>query len=265
MHGALTPLQICFLRIAGAALLFTFFHRFIRNESEQIAGSDRLRLILSAVFGIALNQILFFTGLNLTVPVDTAIINSTNPLMVFILSAFLIKQSFSGAKLLGIILGGLGATLLIVFSFKSFEGNGSLSGNLLILLNTLSWSIYLIIVKPLLSKYHPFLVMKWLFIIGFIVALPFTLNSAIRIDFSGLTIKEWVSLLYIVLGTTFLAYLFISFGLSKLSASVVSVYTYLQPLLVVLIGVLLMAKPISSIQIVAGMLVIVGIILVGRR
>lgn len=259
------PVPLYPLQIAGASVLFSVLNLVIRRENERIAKSDIFRIILSGLFGITLNQILFFTGLNLTVPVDTAIINASNPLIIVVLSSLFFKQSFPWFKLSGIVIGGIGAVGLIVVSFRTVPGYGSLNGNLLILANTISWSIYLIIVKPLLTKYHPFLVMKWLFLTGFILAFPFTYSSALLINFKCLSISDWMSIFYIVVGTTFLAYLFISFGLSRLTASEVSVYSYLQPLLVVIIGISFLGQPISLFQVIAGILVVSGVILVGRR
>jgi len=265
MPGYLKPLQIIFLRISGALILIWLLELITPAANKaKIQRKDLLRVAIAALLGISLNQILFFTGLNQTTPVDSAIINSTNPLMVILLSYLFLKQPIKITKVLGIILGAFGALLLILNSSSYSFGNSGQIGNIYIVANTLSWSLYLVIVKPLTTKYHPYLLMRWVFLFGFFFALPTTLKPFLDINTSNFTLYTWFSIAYVIIGTTFLAYLFITFGLRRLSPPVVAFYTYIQPVIVAIIGILLFREVISLAKILAALLIFSGIYLVNK-
>jgi drug/metabolite transporter (DMT)-like permease len=266
MPDRLLPMQIIFLRISGSVLLFFLLDLFyLRKGNNHIERSDIPRIILAGILGITMNQILFFSGLNLTTPIDTAIINSSNPLMVILISSVLARERLKVLKLTGIIIGAAGAIILVFFSQVHSAFEGGYLGNLLILANTLCWSFYLVIAKPLFEKYNPLLVMKWIFLIGFLFSIPFTFSSMFQLEFAQITINVLGSIIYIVIGTTFLAYLLITYGLQNLSASVVSVYTYVQPVIVAIIGISFFFEKITWIKVLAIALVFVGVILVSNE
>lgn len=266
MPNYLEPLQIIFLRISGALLLIWLLELFTpASKKTRIQKKDISRLALAAFLGISLNQILFFIGLNKTTPVDAAIINSTNPMMVILLSYLFLKQPLKVVKLIGIILGALGAILLIISGDNFNFGNSNTLGNIYIVINTLCWSLYLVIVKPLTSKYHPYVLMRWVFLFGLLFALPFTLKPVLLIKTINFTISTWFSATYVIIGTTFLAYLFILFGLRRLSTPVVAFYTYLQPVIVAIIGILLFQEVLSLIKVLATGLIFMGIYLVNKN
>jgi drug/metabolite transporter (DMT)-like permease len=262
----LKPLQIIFLRIAGALVLIWIMELLspIARKSS-VRSSDFPRLAIAALLGIALNQILFFTGLNLTTPVDSAIINSTNPMMVLILSLIFMHKKVKSLNIVGIFLGAAGALILIIYRNPQGSSIGSLAGNLYIFANTLCWSMYLVIIKPLTIKYHPYVITRWVFLFGFLFALPFTIQPVLRIHFSGFTIHTLGAITYVIVGTTFLAYLFITFGLRKLSPSIVAFYTYLQPVIVAIIGIVIFSEIITLEKILAAGLVFLGIYLVNKK
>ncbi len=247
----LGSLQIIFLRVAGALFLFWTLEVFVPNSKGSIDRRDYPRIALAALLGITLNQILFFTGLNLTTPVDTALINSTNPLLVLVFSALLIRQSIKPIKIIGIIVGASGAMILVLYGRNTSLGGGSSAGNHFILANTICWSLYLVIAKPLMAKYHPVIVMRWIFLFGFLFAFPFTLFPILKIQTANFTLGTWGAIIYIIIGTTFLAYLFITYGLRRLSPSVVAFYTYLQPVIVAAIGISMFGQHFTFVKIVA--------------
>lgn len=266
MPEHLLPMQIIFLRVSGTVLIATLIQLFVKElRSLKIDRSDFPRLVVSGFLGVSLNQIMFFTGLNLTTPVDAAIINSINPILVLIFAGFILKDSINITRLSGIILGATGALILIIFGNPLSLGEGHLSGNLFIIINTASWSLYLVISKPLMVKYNPLVLMRWIFTFGLIGVFPFTINDALEINFSTFLPSTWFAIIYIVLGTTFLAYFFITFSLKRLSASVVAYYTYLQPVLVALIGIILFTEKVSWIKVISAVLVFAGIYFVTRN
>ncbi len=266
MPDHLLPGQIIFLRVLGTAFVATLLQYCIPEYRHlKIEKGDFLRLIAISLLGVALNQMLFFSGLNKTVPVDAAIINSGNPILVILFSAILLKEKITSNRVLGIVLGACGAIVLVIFGSNTAVGSGNLIGNLLILCNTAAWSIYLVLAKPLMEKYNPMLLMRWIFTIGLLFILPFTFKETMAIKFTEISINIWLSVLYIVLGTTFLAYFLIAYSLRLLSSTTVAYYTYFQPVLVAAIGILLFSETITWVKIGSAGLVFAGIYFVNKK
>jgi len=266
MPDHLLPMQIIFLRVLGTLIISWVIQLSIKElRVLKIDRADYPRLVLSGVLGVAINQMMFFTGLNHTTPVDAAIINSVNPIMVLLFAAWMLKERIGTPRLAGILLGAAGALMLILIGNPLSLKGGHLTGNMFIMVNTASWSLYLVISKPLMVKYNPFLMMRWMFLIGFIAVFPFSIQQALKINFSSFDSYTWFSILYIIIGTTFMAYLFITYALKRLSSPVVAYYTYLQPVLVAVIGIIIFAEKVSWVKIVSALLVFAGIYFVTKK
>ena len=228
MPDLIGPSGFIILRVTGAGLLFWILYLF---NWERIASSDIPRLILCGCAGVAANQLLFFNGLNATSPVNASIIMTSNPVLVLLASAVILKTRITGRKILGIALGASGAILLLLLSRNSISQNVSWQGDLMVFINAMSYGVYLVMVKPLMSKYKPLTVIAWVFLFGWIVVLPFGWSQASAIDWSLFTPRHFWGVAYVVIGTTFLVYLLNIFALKTVMPTVVSVYIYLQPLL----------------------------------
>jgi drug/metabolite transporter (DMT)-like permease len=266
MPNHLLPMQIIFLRVLGTLVISWAIQLSIKElRVLRINRADYPRLILSSLLGVAINQMMFFTGLNHTTPVDAAIINSVNPILVLVFAAWMLKDRIGTSRLAGILLGATGALMLILFGNPLSLKGGHLTGNMFIIVNTASWSLYLVISKPLMVKYNPFLLMRWMFLFGLIAVFPFSIQQAQEIKFTAFDNYTWFAILYIIVGTTFLAYFFITYSLKRLSSPVVAYYTYLQPVIVAALGILIFAEKISWIKAVSAMFVFAGIYFVTRR
>jgi drug/metabolite transporter (DMT)-like permease len=266
MPNHLLPMQIIFLRVLGTLLISWIIQLSIKElRVLKIDRADYPRLILSSLLGVAINQMMFFTGLNHTTPVDAAIINSANPILVLVFAAWILKERIGKSRLGGILLGATGALMLILLGNPLLLNSGHLTGNMFILVNTASWSLYLVLSKPLMVKYNPFVMMRWMFLIGFIGVFPFSIKQALEIDFGSFDTYTWFAILYIIIGTTFMAYFFITYSLKRLSSSVVAYYTYIQPVIVAVIGIIVFAERVSWVKIVSALLVFAGIYFVTRR
>lgn len=260
MPNHLLPMQIIFLRISGTFIIALIIQMSIKEfRVLKIDRADYPRLILSSLSGVAINQMMFFTGLNHTTPVNAAIINSASPILVLIFAAWILKERIGTSRLGGILLGAVGALMLILLGNPLSLKEGDLTGDMFIVVNTATWSLYLVISKPLMVKYNPVLIMRWMFMIGFIGVFPFSIRQALEINFSSFDSYTWFSILYIIIGTTFLAYFFISYSLKRLSSPVVAYYTYIQPVIVAIIGIIVFAERISWVKIVSGLFVFAGI------
>lgn len=258
-----------FVRILGAGLLFWMIKLFIK---EKVAKSDYVRLIVCAILGVAGNQMLFLHGLNLTSPIDASIIITAVPVLVLVFSFFLLKEKITPNKIAGVTLGGLGAVLLITYG-NSATGTSSFLGNLFIFLNACTYGLYLVLVKPLMRKYNTITVVSWIFLFGFIFIFPFGIHEVLHTDFEAFTLHTYLTVAFVVLGTTFLTYLFNIYALKNVSPSVNGSYIYLQPTISFLMVVLYAyslgqdqyKEDISWIKIGSCLLVFLGVFLVSRQ
>lgn len=220
-------------------------------------------MALLALFGVALNQLLFLKGLSLTKPINGAIIMTSNPIIVIIIAAVFLKEKISVQKITGILIGVIGAMIMLVYG-KNFElGSETLLGDMLILINSFSWALYIVLVKPLMAKYNTITVVKWVFLFGFCYVLPFGFSEFREVNWSTFTPGIWKDVLFVVIATTFFAYILNTYALRALSPSVVSIYIYLQPFLATLIAVFIYRNDELDLRkLLAGTLIIFGVYLV---
>ena len=231
MPQVIGPSGFILLRVLGALALFWMTWSFMQ---ERIDWSDLGRLALCAVFGVAVNQLMFFHGLMRTTPINASIIMVATPILVLVLAAVLIGERITPRKVLGVALGAGGALTLIFLKPSSAGQSGSTLGDLFILINASSYGLYLVMVKPLMRKYRAVTVMAWSFLIGSILVLPFGWNELAAVQWSVLTPAVWTALLFVVVMVTFVAYLLNTWALGVVSPSVVGTYIYMQPLLAAL-------------------------------
>ncbi len=231
MPDYLKPNTFILLRVFGASVLFWSLRYFIREKVER---NDLWRIALVGLFGVALNQLLFFQGLSITSPIDSAIIMVTSPVIVTLLSLLILKTKLTSNKVIGITLGLVGAIVLISLSGGTNTGS-SMKGNLLIMANATSYSLYLVLVKPLLAKYKPLTVISYMFVFAFFIVLPFGISDIQDVTLSFPSVVLF-SIGFIVFFTTFCTYLFNIYAVKKLSPTIASSYIYLQPVFAMVIG-----------------------------
>ncbi|MEN8838875.1 MAG: DMT family transporter [Flavobacteriales bacterium] len=267
MPDYLKPNTFILFRVAGAGVLFWIMRFFIR---EKIDKKDLGKIALVGFFGVALNQLLFFQGLSITSPIDSAIIMVTSPVIVTLLSLVILKTKLNAYKVSGILLGLIGAVLLIYLGGNSNSGS-SIKGNLLIMANATSYSLYLVLVKPLLAKYKPLTVITYMFTFAFFVVLPFGISDVNDFSFD-FPIVVFISIAFVILFTTFCTYLFNIFAVKQLSPTIASSYIYLQPVFAMIIGFVMSsihaesnyASAITWQKLVCTVLIFVGVYLTSR-
>lgn len=255
------PLGFIVIRVAFGALLFSLFHALFVKEKVQ--KEDWGRLFLCACFGVAINMMFFFKGLQLTGAINSSLIMTTTPILVLIVSAILIKEQITTRKIVGILLGCIGAILLIMHG-RQFAQNNPI-GDLMILVNALSFGVYLVLVKSLMAKYNPFTVVKWVFLIGFCLVLPFGWQDLQGVAWSSFTIDIWLAVAYVILGATFGTYLLNTFALKTVNPSTVSIYIYLQPLVASMIALAVGGDSLTSTKVLAALLIFIGVFLVSKK
>ncbi|MCF6342464.1 MAG: DMT family transporter [Bacteroidales bacterium] len=263
MPDYLQPRVIILFRVLGAMIIFQFVSLLF--PKEKVHRKDMWRLALCAVFGIAVNQIMFFEGLNLTTPINASIIMVGTPILVLVFSHFLIDERMSTNKIIGIFLGGLGASWLILRGGNFSLSSGTFVGNLLIVINASSYALFLVLVKPLMTKYSPVTIMKWLFTFGFFFILPFSVQLTIDSNFAFIPFKIWMSVAYVILFTTVLAYFLNNFSLKNISPTMNSSYIYLQPFLASLVALTLGKDRLTWTEVIAALFIFTGVYFVSRK
>lgn len=258
------PFGFIILRVLGAAILFWLISPF--GPKERIDPKDYLRMLICALLGMGLNMMVFFKGLSLSTPINSAVLITTTPIVVLILSAVILKEKISGRKILGITIGLLGALGLILFGTEVRQDAPNIPlGNFLIFLNSIFYGSYLVLVKILISKYHPFTFMKWLFSLGVLICLPLGYEEFMEISWNTLPFEAYFGIGFVILGTTFCTYLFNIFALTQLKASTLSAFVYVQPLVGITYAVFTGQDTITTVKIIAACFVLVGVYLSSKR
>jgi drug/metabolite transporter (DMT)-like permease len=225
------------LRVSAAASLFFISSLFIK---EKVAKKDIGTLILTSIFGVALNMLTFFKGLELTTPINGSLIMLMTPILVLVFSFVVLKEKLNFLKIIGIVLG-LGGALMLTLSNSnaaSVYAPDPLWGNILVGINAASYGVYLIMVKPLAKKYHPITIMKWNFGIGLLFVFPFGLQQSLEVNWQTMPYEIILVIAFVLFFVTFVNYLLNAIALTMVSPSVVGAYIYLQPVLTALIAVI---------------------------
>ena len=252
------------LRLLGATSIFWFISLFA--PKEKIERGDFLKIIFASILGMCTNMLAFFRGLELSTPINSGVIITLSPVLVLILSYFFLKEKITIKKILGILIGFSGAVFLILNSSKTGINAPNIPlGNSFFLLNASAYAGYLIIVKPLTSKYNIFTLMKWLFLIGLILSAPITFNQFIEVKWTELPWFAMWRMGYVVIGTTFLTYLFNIYALKKLSPTTVGSFIYLQPIITIMFALITANDTLDTTKILSCILVFIGVYLVSFK
>jgi drug/metabolite transporter (DMT)-like permease len=202
---------------------------------------------------------MFFEGLNLTTPINSSIIMVGVPIAVLFFSFLFLKEKLDSFKILGIVLGSVGALWLILRNGEISFNSATFTGNLLMVVNVTSYAFFLVMVKPLMKKYSPITIMKWVFTFGIIYVVPFSFGRFIATDFIAIPWNIWLSIAYVVFFTTVLAYFLNNYSLKTVSPVVNSVYIYLQPFLATVVALATGKDVLTLTEVVASALIFLGV------
>ena len=259
------PFGFIMLRVVGACILFWLVSFLIPKET--IERKDFLRIAFTALFGMCINMLMFFKGLQLSTPINSGVIVTLTPIIILILSAFFLKEKLTQFKFLGIVLGFTGALLLILYgnSNKVINAPDISLGNTMLLINAVSFGAYLVMVKPLTKKYSTVTLMKWMFLLGVIYTFPFTITEFIEVSWETLPFEAIWRIGFVVVGTTFLTYMFNVYALKTLPATTIGAFTYLQPIITIVYAVITGNDILDGVKILACLLVFLGVYLVSKK
>jgi drug/metabolite transporter (DMT)-like permease len=246
---------VAFCRIVFSMVLLWLVGLFFR--SDQVERKDMARIAVCGFLGICVNQSLFMKGLSMTSPVDGSIIVTLNPLIVMVFSLFMLREKITLMKVTGMLTGCAGV-LLLVTNGEGAGFQGNLGGNLLLMLNTVVFGLYLVLSKPLMMKYDSLTVVKWMFLWGAVFYMPFGAGSVL----GGLPVmpaSQWWALGFVVVCTTLLTYFLNMLSMKTLRPTTVSMYLYLQPLTAGFTAVILGVDSLSMVKIISAFLVFLGV------
>ena len=258
------PFGINIIRIGVSLILFWGLFLFDRPKTK-IDKKDIPAFLICALMAITLNQMLFIKGLAYTFPIHAALLTLITPILITIIAARVLKEKITMAKILGLFLGIAGASLLVGSTEVSAPGENSMLGDSLVILSSVAYTFYFILVKPLMKKYSATQVVRWTFTFGFLMILPFCYHEFNHITWQFFSFKEWLFLFLIVVPGTFFAYIFNVYGIQKLSASLAGMYIYSQPVFAVIIAMIFMKEEFSFYKMIAGLLIGLGVYLSNRK
>jgi drug/metabolite transporter (DMT)-like permease len=257
------------IRVGGATILFWLFWLFSRRsilvKKEKIDTKDYPRIVVCAFFGVALNMLSFFKGLSLTSPISASVLMVSTPIIVLVLSAIIIKERMKNRMVLGIILGLIGTIFLILYGKSIGNATNASLGNFLVFVNATSYGLYLVLVKKLMDKYNAFNFVKWIYLLGFVMVLPFGWGEFSAVDWSIIPLNIYFKIGFIIFFSTFLTYLLNLLSMKELKPTTIAVFVYLQPVFATLFAIGLGKDELNLVKIVSATLIFTGVYWVTQK
>jgi len=254
MPHYIKPFGFILFRVTGACVLF-WLVGFL-GPKEKIDKRHYPRVFWAAFFGMAVNMLAFFYGLNLTTPT----------IITFILTVIFLREKLLLKRIIGLIIGIIGAVVMIIYGEGNVENAPNpLLGNFLIFINAAAFATYLVIVKKLTKIYHPFTFIKWMYTLGVIMVLPFGLEEVLEMPFDSIPTLGYLKIGYVVVFVTFGTYLLNIFAIKTLKPTTVASFIYLQPFLAAVIATILGKDSIDMVKVIATILIFIGVYLVSAK
>ena len=257
------------MRVGGSTILFWLVWLFSRRSKEvreeKIDRSDYARIFWAAFFGVALNMLAFFKGLSLTSPISASVLMVSTPIIVLVLSAIILKERMRKRRVFGIVLGLIGTAFLILYGKSVGNATNASLGNFLVFVNATSYGLYLVIVKRLMDKYNAFTFVKWIYLIGFIMVLPFGWSQFQAVDWALMPVDNYWKIGFVVVFSTFFTYLLNLLSMKELKPTTIAVFVYLQPVFATIFAISLGKDELTLVKIVSAILIFTGVYLVTQK
>lgn len=260
----ISPMGLFCLRALGASVLFWIISLFL--PKEKVDPRDFWKIFIASMLGLVMTQVSFLFAITMTTPLDTSLYSSITPIFTMFIAAIALKEPITWKKLLGVVVSFAGIIFLILNSVSARAGAATTRtlGIVLCLLNNLSFALYLGIFRPLISKYSVVTFMKWMFLFAMVVALPFTAKELVSLDYGSMPTTYWTELLFIIIFSTFIAYYLIPFGQKRVRPTIISIYSYIQPIVASVVSIWVGMDVLSWQKVVAALSIFVGLYIVNR-
>lgn len=262
--GAISPLALFTLRSLGAGMLFWLISLFLLKE--RVERRDLPKIFVASVLGFFLTQISFLMAISRITPMDCSIVASLSPLYTMFIAAYVLKEPLSAQKIGGVVLSLCGVLYLILNSVTSASAVVQTTpiGVLLMIANSLCFSLYLGIFKPTIAKYSVVTFMKWIFLFSTLLSLPFSAKEIVHTDFATLPLSYMAELAFLIICATFVTYFLIPVGQKRLRPTLVSMYSYVQPIVAIVVSIYVGMDTLSWQKVLAAVTVFTGVIIVSR-
>lgn len=257
LDAGMSPYTLSFLRMSGAAILFWLLS--LSAPKTHIRLKDFPLIAIAGLMSIALNQGTYILGLSLTSPVNGCIISCTMPIWTMIFAYFILKDAIGLKRFLGIVLGVIGAVVLILSGAHANQGGGSIYGDLICIFSQLTVALYLVLFKNFVGRYHIAHLMKWMFFFASLMFLPFSVEDTIHDLQQGFVPIVWLEALYVVFFGTFIAYLCFVYAQKRLVPQVCSMFNYCLPVVAMIVSLALELDVFSWVKVGATLLIFVGV------
>ncbi len=258
----ISPIALFCLRSLGACALFWLISFFLPRE--RVAPRDYLSIFVASILGFFLTQISFLIAIKEITPIDCSVMLTLSPIYTMFIAAIAIKEPITWKKAGGVAISFCGILYLILNSATTSGGatETQLSGILLMLVNGVSFALYLGIFKPLIARYSVVTFMKWIFLFATLLALPFSAAEIISLNYSSFPTPILFELAFLILFSTFITYFLIPIGQKRIRPTLVSMYSYVQPIIAITASIIVGMDTLSWQKVVATLTVFSGVILV---
>ena len=257
------PFGLNVVRVGVSAILFWILY-LLKPTSVKIEKEDRMRFVWCALTGIAINQLLFLKGLSLTYPIHASLLMLTTPILIVFIASWVLKEKIGIFKITGLALGITGAAVLVLAKAGTANRDEVVLGDILIIVNAISYTIYFILVRPLMLKYNPVMIIRWIFTIGLLMVLPFGWTEFMQIQWTSFNAVDCTTMALVVFTGTFLAYLFNVYGIKMLGASAAGFYIYTQPFFATFIAMIFLKEELQLYKVAAAALIFTGVYLANK-
>ena len=258
----ISPIALFCLRSLGAGSLFWIISCFL--PKEKVEKKDYVKIMMASLLGFFLTQMTFLIAIPDITPMDCSIVSSLSPIYTMFIAAFALKEPITFRKIGGVAISFIGVIYLIL---NTVTGQGSTVqtswvGILLMIANSLCFSLYLGLFKPVITKYSVITFMKWIFLFAAAFSLPLAAHELITFDYSLLSGTYLSELAFLIVCSTFITYFLIPLGQKRIRPTLVSMYSYVQPIIAIVISIWVGMDTLSWQKIVAAAMVFGGVVLV---
>ena len=260
---AVSPYVLFTFRAIGASALFWLVSIF--QPEEKIEKGDLWRIALASFLGLFLTQMSFLVGITMATAIDSAILGTLGPVFTMIFAYFFIGEPITGKKAGGVTVALAGVIFLILNSAHAGGASSTTPlGFVMLLINSLTFSMYLGIFRPLISKYSVVTFMKWAFLFALLMSLPFSVKGMFTMDYGAVPVLVRWEIGYLIIFATFIAYYLIPYGQKRIRPTLVSMYNYLSPIIATVVSIWTGIDHLTWQKVVAASAIVGGVILVSK-
>lgn len=259
----ISPIGLYSIRAICAAIIFWIISIF--TPKEKVEKKDFIKLLGASVTGFLLPQLSFLMASPITTPMNCSIITATQPIYTMFIAAWALKEPITVKKAGGVALSFAGI-LFLIFSNMGGANSGETHplGIFLMIVNSIVFALYLGLFKPLISKYSVVTYLKWIFLFATAMSLPVSADEIVKIDFSSIPTNFLLELGYLIVFATVVSYFLIPIGQRNIRPTLVSMYSYFQPLIATGLSIALGVEALGWQKVLAAVMVFSGVILVSR-